>query len=130
MPPAYSGDTAAALLFGAAPAGEHWVTSTVDSNPADINYQAWVSTWAGACGGNFPCGTTVQDWYVKSTGGLYENPGDTSAYVHDWAIGSQYTNYAFLASPEPQTWAMLLVGFAGLGLAGYRKARSHASAIA
>jgi hypothetical protein len=27
------------------------------------------------------------------------------------------------AVPEPSTWAMLLLGFAGLGYAGYRKAR-------
>ncbi len=27
------------------------------------------------------------------------------------------------AVPEPSTWAMTLLGFAGLGYAGYRKAR-------
>jgi hypothetical protein len=25
--------------------------------------------------------------------------------------------------PEPSTWAMMLMGFAGLGFAGYRRAR-------
>jgi hypothetical protein len=25
--------------------------------------------------------------------------------------------------PEPSTWAMMLLGFAGLGFAGYRRAR-------
>ena len=29
--------------------------------------------------------------------------------------------------PEPSTWAMLLIGFAGLGLAGYRKGRPAVS---
>ncbi len=33
------------------------------------------------------------------------------------------------AAPEPSTWAMMMLGFAGLGFAGYRKAR-RTSAIA
>jgi hypothetical protein len=31
--------------------------------------------------------------------------------------------FSVMAVPEPSTWAMMLVGFAGLGLAGYRRAR-------
>jgi hypothetical protein len=33
------------------------------------------------------------------------------------------------AVPEPSTWAMMLIGFAGLGFAGYRQARRRALAI-
>jgi hypothetical protein len=33
----------------------------------------------------------------------------------------------FVAVPEPSTWAMMLLGFAGLGFAGYRKSRPTVS---
>ena len=33
------------------------------------------------------------------------------------------------ATPELSTWAMMLIGFAGLGLAGYRTARRHRRSI-
>jgi PEP-CTERM motif len=32
---------------------------------------------------------------------------------------------AAAAAPEPATWALLALGFAGLGYAGYRNAKSH-----
>jgi hypothetical protein len=34
------------------------------------------------------------------------------------------------AVPEPSTWAMVLIGFSGLGFAGYRASRKSASAVA
>jgi hypothetical protein len=30
------------------------------------------------------------------------------------------------ATPEPSTWAMMLIGFASLGVAGYRSTRTRA----
>jgi PEP-CTERM motif len=34
-----------------------------------------------------------------------------------------------VGAPEPSTWAMMLLGFAGLGFAGYRKARGARAAL-
>ena len=39
-------------------------------------------------------------------------------------------NVSLTAVPEPSTWAMLLLGFAGLGYAGYRgRARAPVSIV-
>ena len=44
----------------------------------------------------------------------------SGGFGFDFAVGG--------AVPEPSTWAMMLLGFAGLGYAGYRRARrSHAA---
>jgi hypothetical protein len=120
-PIAYSGQEAAAFLFGGAAAS--YAISTVDSLVANIDFQAWVSTWGGACSSVFPCGTQVAENSVVSTGGNYLNPGDTSAFVRDWAIGAQYTNYAFRVStvPLPAALPLLLVALGGLGIAGRRR---------
>jgi hypothetical protein len=34
------------------------------------------------------------------------------------------------AVPEPSTWAMMLIGFAGLGYAAYRRQRKNAALVA
>ena len=47
-----------------------------------------------------------------------DGPG---GFGFDFAIGG--------AVPEPSTWAMLLIGFAGLGYAGYRRAREPRAAV-
>ena len=38
-------------------------------------------------------------------------------------------NGGVIGTPEPATWAMMLLGFAGLGFAGYRSARKTAVAV-
>jgi len=47
-------------------------------------------------------------------------------------IGTSAGANVFIGSavPEPSTWAMMLLGFAGLGFAGYRKAKSGTAAFA
>ena len=121
VPASYTGQEAAALLFGGV--ASDYVISTIDNLEANIDNLAWVSTWGGACGGSFPCGTKIAENLETSTGGLYATFGDTSAYVQDWAIGSQYRNFAFRvdAVPEPATWAMMLIGFGAIGMAMRRR---------
>jgi hypothetical protein len=43
---------------------------------------------------------------------------------------SSLTDSVILQIPEPSAWAMMLLGFAGLGYAGYRPSRRAATAAA
>ena len=55
------------------------------------------------------------------------NSGDIIGYgiYH----GGQY-GFLLTSVPEPSTWAMLLAGFAGLGFAGYRRAKTGHATLA
>ena len=44
----------------------------------------------------------------------------------EFGTGTVTLNGAY-ATPEPSTWAMMLLGFAGLGFAGYRKVKGAAA---
>jgi hypothetical protein len=52
--------------------------------------------------------------------------GGAFFYAGSQEIGSIATT----AVPEPATWAMMFLGFAGLGFAGYRKAKGNAALAA
>ncbi len=75
---------------------------------------------AAACAMSFGISNTA-------SAGIYLNTGDTSAYVHDWAIGPGYTNYAFLTSSgafvgswevdEGPNWATAPTAYSGQGAA-------------
>jgi hypothetical protein len=149
-PTAYTGQEAAALLFGGT-SGDYLVSTikmdyTVGSTyaTADINGQAWYSVLG------YGAAQHAQDYDNKYNGQYYGptigfpqgNPDAVaSAYVNDNAIGSQYTNFAFrvepgspppvAAAPEPASWMLMIAGVAGAGLAlrqSRRQARWGASA--
>ena len=72
---------------------------------------------------------------------LYTWPTQTSAVTASFAIGAgaftidyieangSPSDLVFSVVPEPSTWAMMLLGFAGLGFAGYRRARLSPSPL-
>jgi PEP-CTERM motif len=55
---------------------------------------------------------------VIDLGGL---PGDIESGAN--AINDAGEVVGYSAFPEPSTWAMMLLGFSGLGFAGYRRVR-------
>ena len=128
-PLAYSGDGAAALLFGGS--ASDYVVSTVDNQVSNINNMAHYSV-IGIGFRDFADnyfrgteGTThYQDVYV-----LNEATDTVSAYVNDFGPGG--TNYAFRKDgggvPEPASWALMISGF-GLAGAALRRRRTVVAA--
>jgi hypothetical protein len=57
-------------------------------------------------------------------GPSWECQGSFSCFVPSGGETRYLASGVASAVPEPATWAMMLVGFAGLGFAGYRKSRS------
>jgi PEP-CTERM motif len=71
---------------------------------------------------------------VVGEGGAFsavDGGGGGGSFVWDpTAIPVQPTGVLVQPAPEPSTWAMMLIGFAGLGYAGYRRARGERPAPA
>jgi hypothetical protein len=66
-----------------------------------------------------------------SSGTFHLNPG-VNAITGQFIGSVSFGDFDFVAEssiPEPSTWVMMLLGFAGLGFAGYRKAKSGRAAL-
>ena len=70
-------------------------------------------------------GISVSNFVVNSNG--YYAVADALGNVGTGDIGGKIGTV--VGTPEPSTWAMMLLGFAGLGFAGYRKARGDRAAL-
>ena len=66
--------------------------------------------------------TEWSDGSIISLGSLPGFTGSSAAAINDagQAVGISEFPAPPATAPEPSTWAMMLIGFAGLGLAGYR----------
>jgi hypothetical protein len=119
----------------------NWYYSGVETDVPVWNFTSTGSTSVG------PYSDIV--WYSASDFGLFDTPdnayivegaqtytGPESAPVftpgvyegHDYATGATATVTISAGVPEPSTWAMMLLGFAGLGFAGCRARNSVAIA--
>jgi PEP-CTERM motif len=85
----------------------------------------------------FDVGTTTAQWGLDPLFAIWsEGTGYAAAFTGNVG-GTEYYNLqgsamasATGAVPEPSTWAMLGIGFVGLGLAGWRKTRTNRLAVA
>jgi PEP-CTERM motif len=109
-PLAYSGIGAAALLYGGS--SSDYVISTVDDNPANINFMANYDGYAVSEG------VFADDFFVGTEGTtVYDQQGVMSAYVDDHddtAINYVFRVDSVAATPEPGTLALLSTGLLGV----------------
>jgi PEP-CTERM motif len=77
-------------------------------------------------GNNFPITTTAAEM-VEVTSNFSSAGGPTTIEFDISGSGTARAGISvddfFVAVPEPSTWTMMLLGFAGLGFAGYRQTR-------
>jgi PEP-CTERM motif-containing protein len=109
------------------PADHYFFVPQVEVTTADGEF-LWLSAPKPISGGTGPFLGDLQSWTRDE------------ALSPDWLrvgtdiVGAGTFNAAFSLSgsavPEPSTWAMMLVGFAGLGYAGWRHARQARPASA
>jgi hypothetical protein len=83
------------------------------------------SAVGGAAPGSSPTGLIALDLAYAAA-----NPTGYSLGLYPGTIGQGFAGSGqgfTVGVPEPSTWAMMLVGFAGLGFAGYRTAKAKAA---
>jgi hypothetical protein len=84
---------------------------------------------------NIPGSTEIYVEGINASGEVTGRYFDSSADTYYGFIATpqaaavMMTPSAAAAAPEPSTWALMLTGLAGLGLAGYRKAGNRRSAV-
>jgi hypothetical protein len=120
-PPAYTGQEAAALLFGGNAAD--YSISTIDSSVANVNNLAWYDVIG--TGGNVFAENYSNKYLGQYYGPTYSFiPGApdnaASAFIRDNLSGENAINFAFINEvptvPEPTVLALLFPGLVGLAM--------------
>jgi hypothetical protein len=98
-----------------------------DDNPAATNT---VSFFSGADGTGLIGQVLASDLYTVFGVDNTQEPGYLLSFLApkgfgsvEFTTGSSDFEFAVAGVPEPSTWAMLGIGFAGLALTGYKRSR-------
>jgi hypothetical protein len=97
--------------------------STYAVDALDLNAR----TGAPTCGFGMNCSYQLlslsESGYSRGGGGCSYDPESMTGACEEFFTSPTSVSFVLTSVPEPPTWAMMLVGFAGLGFAGYRASR-------
>jgi hypothetical protein len=152
-PPVYV--TLKEYVFLNTPFQQAWIVFSVTNDLGGANriYQFEAGVGGAAIGLAAPTGFDVDPFGQVFTDDDYNSaiaPGETGGFdiynlggfipIIPWSVSVEggpngeatvfYSGEAVANVPESSTWAMMLLGFAGLGFAGYRAARKGVSLAA
>jgi hypothetical protein len=85
-------------------------------------------TLTGPYGSAYPSG--VGPWLTYTLSFTAGSTGPATLALVDTNLAYSGNDFSLAVVPEPSTWTMMLVGFAGLGFAGYRRACKPVSVAA
>jgi PEP-CTERM motif len=128
----FSLDTTNGVAFSNITAGFQQIAGPVDQPPFGTWQLALDCSAAGTlCIAGYNPAITTLSFEVTATGGLDESDilpklvnGQNIYFVSDIANAAGFTgNVGAIAGavPEPSTWAMMILGFAGIGFMAYRR---------
>jgi PEP-CTERM motif len=134
------GDTISTVDWAITPAANTFAdmgTAAVSTSYLYTNGYGYAVSWDSFSipGQNLAAGTywlVLQNAAVTNGDPIYwdENDGLSLAYENTYGqIGSESFQVLGTAAPEPSTWAMMLIGFSGLGLAGYSRFKKQRAVL-
>ncbi len=98
---------------------------------SEINaFNPVTGTYEGSIGINPGPGDTAGGLWALDFGGMGKNGSPDTLYFTDGLNGETAGLFGAIASvPEPSTWATMALGFAALGILGYRKQKCRGCAF-
>ena len=90
-----------------------WTVDVTTGTLSPLTGQVISTTFAALLGRGLDFGTQA---YANPLSGSFGEVTTSNRLKGSWTVA---------AVPEPSTWALMLLGFAGLGFAGYRRGRAQ-----